>query len=169
MRMLTMILVTENTPEIAPSGDDNEEAAAASPRTPKISKKGNAAAATPKVTPGGKKRKLEEFPPGSPPPAAAKRPSLETPDHEKISRSGRVIKPNHKWADDGGGPVAGAPGGVTVKEEVSPGGGRKMWVKVKMTGDKIEINLDKNRPEKFDTEEDKIKCVAIFLKWGPPL
>ena len=42
MRMLTMILVTENTPEIAPSGDDNdvgEEAAAASPRTPKISKK----------------------------------------------------------------------------------------------------------------------------------
>jgi len=46
---------------------------------------------------------------------------------------------------------------VTVKEEVSPGGGRKLWVKVKMTGDKIEINLDKNRPEKFDTEEDKIK------------
>ena len=158
-----MILVTENTPEIAPSGDDNEEAAAASPRTPKISKKGNATAATPKVTPGGKKRKLEEFPPGSPPPAAAKRPSLE------ISRSGRVIKPNHKWTDDGGGgaPVGGGTTGVTVKEEVSPGGGRKLWVKVKMTGDKIEINLDKNRPEKFDTEEDKIKCVDIFLKWGP--
>ena len=34
---------------------------------------------------------------------------------------------------------------------------RKMWVHVKDTGDMLEINLDKDRPVKFDSKEAEIQ------------
>merc|ERR1711972_1077455 len=41
-----------------------------------------------------------------------------------------------------------------VKSDAEP---RKMWVKVKDTDDLIEINLDKDRPETFESNEAKIE------------
>ena len=39
---------------------------------------------------------------------------------------------------------------------------RKMWVHVKATGDMLEINLDKDRPVKFDTKEQEVRLSAEF-------
>ena len=33
---------------------------------------------------------------------------------------------------------------------------RKMWVHVKATGDMLEINLDKDRPVKFETKDQEV-------------
>ena len=33
---------------------------------------------------------------------------------------------------------------------------RKMWVQVKATGDMLEINLDKDRPVKFDSKDAEV-------------
>ena len=41
---------------------------------------------------------------------------------------------------------------------------RKMWVKVKSTGDLIEIQLDKDRPEHFDTPEQKAQWEMATAK-----
>ena len=38
-----------------------------------------------------------------------------------------------------------------------PADPRRMWVKVKATGDLIEINLDKDRPESFASNEAKLE------------
>ena len=51
---------------------------------------------------------------------------------------------------------------VVVKEEEAtkpevPTEPRKMWVKVKNTDDLIEINLDKDRPESFESNEAKLE------------
>merc|ERR1719323_1487727 len=114
----------------------------------------------------------------------------ESEKEEKLSRSGRVLKPK-KFGDVAGTPVAGSPkpgvaategeqpptkkqargslrGAAQVKkeEEVSKEGEkkpeqqaepRKMWVKVKNTDDLIEINLDKDRPESFESEEARLE------------
>ena len=88
---------------------------------------------------------------------------------EKFSRSGRAIKPK-KFVDD----LIGSPKPDTevtdrfsksakspkkdltspTKSDSEP---RKMWVKVKNTDDLIEINLDKDRPESFESNEAKIE------------
>jgi len=105
---------------------------------------------------------------------------------EKYSRSGRAIKPK-RFGDDGpiiGSPRAEsvdpegdrktAKGGTKSpkKEGTTPASGdkketvitgettaepRKMWVKVKNTDDLIEINLDKDRPDTFESNEAKIE------------
>merc|ERR1711972_1241692 len=41
-----------------------------------------------------------------------------------------------------------------VKSDAEP---RKMWVKVKDTDDLIEINLDKDRPETFESNEARLE------------
>jgi len=105
---------------------------------------------------------------------------------EKFSRSGRAIKPK-KFGDGDGPIAspksdtahAEAPDKGTsserrtskgaspqkkgtesaLKEKVSSDQSepRKMWVKVKNTDDLIEINLDKDRPESFESNEAKIE------------
>jgi len=106
---------------------------------------------------------------------------------EKLSRSGRVLKPK-KFGDtsavtmgspkpdpttttDGEQPPAkkqarsslrgGKKEEEAVKEEElkaeQPAEPRKMWVKVKNTDDLIEINLDKDRPESFESNEAKLE------------
>jgi len=91
---------------------------------------------------------------------------------EKFSRSGRAIKPK-KFGDD----LIGSPkpdtevGDRSSKSSKSPrkeliaqvsptksdSEPRKMWVKVKNTDDLIEINLDKDRPDSFESNEAKIE------------
>ena len=39
---------------------------------------------------------------------------------------------------------------------------RKMWVQVKATGDMLEINLDKDRPVKFDSKDAEV-CILFDL------
>lgn len=150
----------------------------------------------------GNKRKATDSPIVTAPPV--KRPSIEDSpaESEKISRSGRVIKPK-KFDDDvmasprhvsesggeGDGPVAASPAVAKIKklsepkadsdvkkvvndseafakvkspkiavvnpqksEKSEPKEPRKMWVKVKSTSDLIEINLDKEKPESFESK-----------------
>ena len=91
---------------------------------------------------------------------------------EKFSRSGRAIKPK-KFGDDLIGspkpevseaaekqsksksPKKEAP--IHVSPTKSDSEPRKMWVKVKNTDDLIEINLDKDRPESFESNEAKME------------
>ena len=39
---------------------------------------------------------------------------------------------------------------------------RKMWVQVKATGDMLEINLDKDRPVKFDSKDAEVSTHLIM-------
>lgn len=39
---------------------------------------------------------------------------------------------------------------------------RKMWVQVKATGDMLEINLDKDRPVKFDSKDAEVCLTFSF-------
>ena len=38
-----------------------------------------------------------------------------------------------------------------------------MWVQVKATGDMLEINLDKDRPVKFDSKDAEVCETEIFF------
>ena len=91
---------------------------------------------------------------------------------EKFSRSGRAIKPKKFGEGMISSPKPAAPTEAEEKsqgkspkketEKVSPvktdpSEPRKMWVKVKDTDDLIEINLDKDRPESFPSNEAKIE------------
>jgi len=178
----------ENTPEIAAVEED-----VPLPVTPQVAKKVVEKAVVEKVeTPKTGKRKAAEM---ETTPATRKADSAaesvaESEKEEKLSRSGRVLKPK-KFGDVAGTPVAGSPkpevaategeqpptkkqargslrGAAQVKkeEEVSKEGEkkpeqqaepRKMWVKVKNTDDLIEINLDKDRPESFESEEARLE------------
>ena len=40
---------------------------------------------------------------------------------------------------------------------------RKMWVQVKATGDMLEINLDKDRPVKFDSKDAEV-CYTCYIQ-----
>ena len=136
---------------------------------------------TPKAA-GGRtsKRKASEVAEGETPakkavtdPAAEE--NGEGQAEEKFSRSGRAIKPK-KFGEGmiaSPKPAAAAEAetdkdktqGKSPKKEtekVSPvktesSEPRKMWVKVKDTDDLIEINLDKDRPESFPSNEAKIE------------
>ena len=147
---------------------------------------------TPKSAPAKatNKRKASEASDGETPAKKAAAPVVEsTPANDengngqveqKVSRSGRALKPK-KFADS---PV-GSPKPSTpvvadadkenakvikspvkkeekvkvspVKAETGDAEPRKMWVKVKDTDDLIEINLDKDRPETFESNEAKIE------------
>jgi len=133
-------------------------------------------AATPKSVSKPVKRKADDIADGETP---AKRTAAgevsgdeNIQGEEKFSRSGRAIKPK-KFGDD----LIGSPkpdtevGDRSSKSSKSPrkdliaqvsptksdSEPRKMWVKVKNTDDLIEINLDKDRPDSFESNEAKIE------------
>ena len=128
---------------------------------------------------GRAKRKAEDTPGAVQPPA--KKPAVtepETPTESgKTSRSGRVIK-QKKFADD----VEESPAKVrflifllvffshfslfqvSTPSEKSKPDPRKMWVHVKDTGDMLEINLDKDRPVKFDSKDAEIQWEKATAK-----
>ena len=61
-----------------------------------------------------------------------------------VSRSGRVIKPKREFGDETNSPVD-ANSKVADKIIEDP---RKVWVKLKSSGDLVEINLDRDKPER---------------------
>jgi len=163
---------------------ENQELAVA-PEPPKKSKAGGTASkaadnvkksvVTPKSVSKPAKRKAEEVAEGETP--AKKSLGDASGDEnahgeEKFSRSGRAIKPK-KFGDDLIGspkpevseaaekqsksksPKKEAP--IHVSPTKSDSEPRKMWVKVKNTDDLIEINLDKDRPESFESNEAKME------------
>jgi len=75
------------------------------------------------------------------------------------SRSGRLIKPK-KFVDDdlNSSKMNNSPStsetSQSTKKKQDP---RKMWVQVKATGDMLEINLDKDRPVKFDSKDAEVQ------------
>ncbi|TRY68419.1 hypothetical protein TCAL_02503 [Tigriopus californicus] len=128
----------------------------------------------------GTKRRAEDSPTvvATPPPtkqsraaAAAATPVTTQPDAaaaEKISRSGRVIKPK-KFDDE----IVPEKEGDTPNKLTTPTTNtapaskkepRKMWVQVKATGDMIEINLDKDRPVTFESKEAEIQWEKVTAK-----
>jgi len=99
--------------------------------------------------------------------------NVNNPPEQKTSRSGRALKPK-KFGDEEtlGSPKPATPVAADADKEnakvvkspgkkessVKPDGEpRKMWVKVKETQDLIEINLDKDRPESFESNEAKLE------------
>jgi len=128
---------------------------------------------TPKLQGKAGKRKAEEVADGETPAkkATSEISGDESQTEEKTSRSGRAIKPKKFGDEIIGSPkpssdlksgkaakkdtVAVPPDAASpAKSETEP---RKMWVKVKDTDDLIEINLDKDRPESFDSNEAKME------------
>ena len=80
-------------------------------------------------------------------------PAHSTPSEEKTSRSGRVLKPK-KFEDEN----EEARNEETVKltpskKSESP---RKLWVEVAGTGDRVEIDLEKDKPS-FESVEEEAK------------
>lgn len=69
-----------------------------------------------------------------------------------VSRSGRVIKPK-KFGDDNNSP-ADQSNKVADKIIEEP---RKVWVKLKSSGDLVEINLDRDKPERWESNTQKIQ------------
>ena len=137
-----------------------------------------AAEPTPKSAVRTSKRKASEVAEGETPAkkaAAAERvgPAEESGEsEEKFSRSGRAIKPKKLGVGNVSSPSPKpaapaeekAPGKSPKKEteksspaNLDPSEPRKMWVKVKDTDDLIEINLDKDRPESFPSNEAKLE------------
>ena len=131
---------------------------------------------TPKSAVRTSKRKASEVAEGETPAkrAAAVGSADENGEsEEKFSRSGRAIKPKKlgvgavaspKPAAPADGDTEKAPGKSLKKEteksspvKLDPSEPRKMWVKVKETDDLIEINLDKDRPESFPSNEAKLE------------
>ena len=131
---------------------------------------------TPKSAVRTSKRKASEVADGETPAkrAAAVGPADENGEsEEKFSRSGRAIKPKKLGVGNVASPKPAAPAdGVTEKApgkslkketektspvKLDPSEPRKMWVKVKDTDDVIEINLDKDRPESFPSNEAKLE------------
>lgn len=113
------------------------------------------------------KRKASESTAQTPP--ATK---MQKVDEEKTSRSGRVIKPK-KFGDATANPgdSATTPTSSTRRALTAEESGgkkkaepRKMWVQVKGTGDMIEINLDKDRPSKFDSKEAEVQWERATAK-----
>lgn len=164
----------ENTPEIAPASDDNiadVDIAPAVKKTPKpkaasgpvVIKKpvklsdGTPIKASPSSSPRkGVKRPLSDGGGGesdtamvSPIPAKEEEGS-STPS--TVSRSGRVIRPK-KFVDD---PNDGGENVSKVADKIieEP---RKVWVKLKASGDLVEINLDRDKPERWESNTQKIQ------------
>jgi len=141
--------------------------------TPKLTEVAKKPISTPKSVSKPVKRKADDSAEGENP---TKRAAGEVSGdennqgEEKFSRSGRAIKPK-KFGDDLiGSPKPDLDGDKTkssksprkeIITQVSPTKSdsepRKMWVKVKNTDDLIEINLDKDRPESFSSNEAKME------------
>ena len=137
-----------------------------------------AAEPTPKSAVRTSKRKASEVAEGETPAKKAAADAVGAAEEngeseEKTSRSGRVIKPKKLGVGNVASPRPAAPAeaetekapGKSPKKEAEksspvksdPSDPRRMWVKVKATGDLIEINLDKDRPESFPSNEAKLE------------
>eukprot|EP00090_Calanus_glacialis_P002285 TRINITY_DN11706_c0_g1_i2.p1 TRINITY_DN11706_c0_g1~~TRINITY_DN11706_c0_g1_i2.p1 ORF type:complete len:459 (-),score=180.96 TRINITY_DN11706_c0_g1_i2:100-1476(-) len=167
----------ENTPEIAPASDDNltDNADIVPPvkKTPKpkaaigpviIKKPVKLSDGTPiKGSPSSPKKGLKrtvsdgvdsDSTPVSPLSVKKSKDGEEegasTPS--TVSRSGRVIRPK-KFVDD---PNEGGDTGSRVADKIieEP---RKVWVKLKASGDLVEINLDRDKPERWESNVQKIQ------------
>jgi len=197
---------TKSTPKSTPVPKATPTTALKTKNTPISSTTPSTGTNTP-ASARGNKRKATDSPIVTAPPV--KRPSIDDSpaEQEKMSRSGRVIKPK-KFDDDvmasprhvsesggeGDGPVAASQAVAKIKKIVEPKAEsdsvkkagddseafskvkspkiavvnpqksekseakkeqkepRKMWVKVKSTSDLIEINLDKEKPESFESK-----------------
>jgi len=109
----------------------------------------------------------------SPPPPTT--PVASAANEEKISRSGRVIKPkkfedekdseNQKNAMVDEDDVV-APPTTPVAKPLTPikKSDRKMWVQIKATSDAIEINMDKDRPISFESKAQEVEWDRLTAK-----
>lgn len=136
-----------NTPEMAP--DTEEDASLVSEKTPLSASKGKAKTTTPSSS-RGTKRKINDSP------MATEDPQSE--HEERTGRGGRMIK--SKKLDDG---ILKSPRGGPKKVAVvnpikieSKDKAKKVWIKVKSTGEFIELNL--NDEPKFESNEQKLEC-----------
>jgi len=160
----------ENTPEIAPASDDNIIDTDPLPvkKTPKL----KPVISEPVVV--KKPVKLSDGTPVSPK-KGVKRPNegsdtdslLSTPVPPKkaregeddsastpstVSRSGRIIRPKKFGDDSKDAGDSSAKAAEKIIEEP-----RKVWVKLKATGDLVEINLDKDKPDRWESNVQKIQ------------
>eukprot|EP00092_Neocalanus_flemingeri_P004329 GFUD01004654.1.p1 GENE.GFUD01004654.1~~GFUD01004654.1.p1 ORF type:complete len:485 (+),score=184.73 GFUD01004654.1:81-1457(+) len=167
----------ENTPEIAPASDDNDLDTGVPPvkKTPKpkavtgpvVIKKpvklsdGTPVKASPASSPRkGVKRPLSDGGEGESDTAAlSPLPVIKRGEEEgastpssTVSRSGRVIRPK-KFVDDPS-DVGDTASRVADKIIEEP---RKVWVKLKASGDLVEINLDRDKPERWESNTQKIQ------------
>jgi len=156
----------ENTPDVAPLETDDILTDSvlgvpdAAPSQPVVIKKPlKLEDGTPVSPKKGLKRTLTEAEDGKSPsnqtrkqtkteveePVAASTPNT-------VSRSGRVIKPK-KFGDDANGhQETVSKAAEKIIEEP-----RKVWVKLKSTGDLVEINLDRDKPERWESNTQKIQ------------
>merc|ERR1711936_1234592 len=89
-------------------------------------------------------------------PTATSTPS--TPSSDKTSRSGRLIKPK-KYEDSENNDKSAVdepltPKSITFGSAKKTDVNRKVWVQFKATGDTIEINPDKSKPQNLSKEEE---------------
>ena len=142
----------ENQPDLAEVGDITSEVteadppAAAAPPPPATTARGvkraaaeaevepSQAGAVPVVSKAGSKEEQEESPASVPPP-------------NTVSRSGRVIKPK-KFGDDGAGVTNTNTSLNNSKVDKIIEEPRKVWVKLKSSEDLVEINLDRDKPDR---------------------
>lgn len=148
-------LTIDETPKKAAANKTNKRKAedtpgSAAPPAKKKAAKNPTAASTPAsaVKQAAPRTAPQQETPTAPPPAPT-------------SRSGRVIKAK-KFADDlepqAPTPLKSAsPAPLEKKAAGAKAEPRKMWVHVKDTGDMLEINLDKDRPVKFDSKDAEIQ------------
>ena len=144
----------ENTPEIAGLQDDVMEDSvlgvtdAATPVVIKKPLKIDGEVATPAAT-SSPRRALKR---SAPQEADQKSPAVtkvsrteaeEASTPSTVSRSGRVIKPKKFGDDSNSQQESGARAADKIIEEP-----RKVWVKLKSSGDLVEINLDREKPER---------------------
>ncbi len=135
-----------------------------------------ASAATPAASRAAKRKApADEDAAATPPAAKAARTATPaagdaaaaTPGSEnRTSRSGRVLKPKKFVGEDGAGSAPATPKDDGKAGAVTPGKkeDRKMYVQVKATGEVVEVNIDADRPEKFDTKEQEVQWERATAK-----
>jgi len=160
----------EHTPEIAPILADVVLEAAAKPKTspaPIVLKKpvkmldgtpikppGSSGSSPPASGKRGKKEATEDGEEG-----AAKRSHLEDAPEvsspSTVSRSGRVIKPKKNIYDEA--TVASDQGEESKVADKIIEEPRKVWVKLVASGDLVEINLDRDKPARWESGHQKLQ------------
>ena len=149
-----------NTPEIAPVLGDLEDLPSPasksrlSPSAPVILKKPvKMLDGSPIVPP---KKGVKRDAPDVGDDSQTKRPNTEedsTSSPSTVSRSGRVIRPK-KFVDEVGSGVDDEAAKVADKIIEEP---RKVWVKLVASGDLVEINLDRDKPARWENGQQKLQ------------
>jgi len=149
-----------NTPEIAPVLGDLEDLPSpaaksrSSPSTPVVLKKPvKMLDGSPIIPP---KKGVKRDAPDEGEESQSKRSNTEdesTSSPSTVSRSGRVIRPK-KFVDDVGSGVDEEASKVADKIIEEP---RKVWVKLVASGDLVEINLDRDKPARWENGQQKLQ------------